>query len=486
MVHIKTEGLTFIYAGSESKTLDNIDIEINKGELVLLMGKSGSGKTTLLRLLKKELAPFGSLNGSLENGFNDISFVVQNPQSSFVCDCVRSELVFALENKGLSNEKIAVALGETASFFNLNNMLDCKLSELSGGEMAVVSIAAAMINGSDLLILDEPFSQLDTKAVSEVISLIERLNKELGITIIVSSHTSEGIIDKCDRLIILEKGRAIANDKPDVLSHNDLLLPFYPPYTALFDSRPLTVKSACEYNKSFKEKAIVSDSFKDKAVVLKHITFAYGKRERDILENLDFVAYKGSIHSIIGANGSGKTTLLKIIAGIKKAYSARVRVNGRVAYLPQNPQYLFTRDTVLEEAGESFAKSLCPYDYETRHPYDLSGGEAQLLAMEILLRQSFDILLLDEPVKSLDFFAKQKIKEKIKQLKALGKTIIIVSHDIDFAGDISDFVSFLSDGIITITGGRREVLSSLNYYTTSIRRVTRAYLSSAVSAEDIE
>jgi len=452
----------------------------------MVMGTTGAGKSTLLRLLKKEIAPFGRVEGTIENQFSSISFVSQNPDTSFVSENVRGELAFALENQRLDNDRIAVKIGETSSFFNLADLLDKKISTLSGGERAVVSIASSMITDCDLLVLDEPLAQLDPKSSNQIINLLKRVNDELGVTVILSSHISDGVIDICDKLLILEHGKNIAFDKPDVLAADSRFSHFFPIYTNLFSSKPLTVKSAILCEERFTEKPIEKSVHNDISVSLKNITFAYDKREMDILSSLSFKAYSGEIHSLIGANGSGKTTLLKIIATIKKAYSGKVKINGKVAYMPQDPRYLFTKDTVGEEIHTDTARKFGLDEYLNSHPYDLSGGQMQKLALAILSEQDFDILVLDEPTKALDSFARISLASYLKTLSSGGKTVIMATHDLDFAGRISDRVSFLSDGMITISGGRREVFSSLNYYTTQIRRITKSYLSNAVSTEDIE
>lgn len=485
MVIFETENLSFTYPDCSSKALDNINLKINKGEFVLLMGRTGCGKSTLLRLLKKELSPFGKSDGTVINKSMQIAFVLQNPDTSFVAENVRAELAFALENEGLKNSEISLKIGEAASFFDLSDMLDKKISELSGGERAVLSIAAAMISAADALILDEPLAQLDPKATVQIISLLKRVNDELGVTVIMASHTSHGIIDICDRLVIMNNGRIDFNDTPDVLKNTDGAIEYFPVYTSLFPERPLTVKEAVSYAMNFSEKPYADINKTDVTVKLKNITFAYSKKEKDILSRLCFEAREGTIHSVIGANGSGKTTLLKLIAGIKKPYSGKVKLNGTVAYMPQNPQYLFTKDKISDEIDKKTAVRFSLEDYLTKHPYDLSGGQMQKLAFAILSQQNFDILLLDEPSKALDVFSKKELEKYLKELRCQGKTVIIVSHDLDFIGDISDYVSFLSDGIIALTGEKRSVLSSLNYYTTQIRRITRHHLSSAVSQGDL-
>lgn len=486
MALFKTENLSFTYPKRKAKALDCVDFTVSAGEFILLMGRTGSGKSTLLRLLKKELAPYGEIGGEIINHSKRTGFVLQNPDTSFVAETVRGELAFPLENRKMKNDDIAVKIGETASFFNLSDMLDRKLSELSGGERAVVAIASSMIYDVDALILDEPLAQLDPKATAQIISLLKRVNAELGVTVILSSHTCEGLTDCCDRLVVMDGGKIVLNDSLSVLKQNKTALDYLPVYTALFSQRPLTVKEAIPLAGVLAEKPYQKPDETDTVVCLKNVTFAYSKKGRDILSNLSYKAYKGRVHAVIGANGSGKTTFLKVIAGIKKACSGKVRVGGRIAYMPQNPRYLFAKDTVGEEIDEVTARQFGLVEFMDSHPYDLSGGQMQKLALAILSRQDFDILLLDEPAKALDTFSKQELVRYIKGLAKNGKTVILVSHDLDFVGDVSDYVFFLSDSVISIAGDRRRVLSTLDFYTTQIRRITKAHLSCAVSAEDLE
>lgn len=485
MALFKTENLSFTYPKAEKKALSDINIEIKSGEFVLLMGESGSGKSTLLRLLKKELSPFGKVEGNITADAESAAFVFQNPDTSFVSETVRGELVFALENKELDSSEMAVRLGEISSFFNINNLLDRKISTLSGGEKATVAIAAAMIDNADALILDEPFAQLDPKAVISLASMLKRINEELGVTVIMSSHSSAEVIYFCDRMIVLEKGNCIFNGSVSDAVREDKLLDFFPVCTRLFDERPLTVKDAIDLCNGLTQKAEELPEKAEETVVLKNVTFAYDKKAPDILNRLSFTAYQGKINSVIGSNGSGKTTLLKVIAGIKKAYSGKVKLNGKAVYLPQNVRCLFTKDRAGDEITEKTAERLGISDCLNQHPFDLSTGQAQKLAFGILLEQNADIFLLDEPSKAFDCQSKKELACFLKQLCKENKTVIMVSHDIDFVGEVSDYVSFLSDGVISSAGSRRQVLSSLKFYTTQVRRITSKVLESAVSAEDL-
>ncbi|MCM1286109.1 MAG: ATP-binding cassette domain-containing protein [Acetobacter sp.] len=485
MAVLKTENLSFTYPDSDRMALDSISVEINSGEMILIMGKTGSGKSTLLRMLKKELTPAGKTEGNITINAKSVAFVQQNPDTSFVAEKVRGELAFALENKCMPNNEIALRIGEIASYFNIIDLLDKEVSKLSGGEKAVVQIAASMITDADVIILDEPFSQLDPKACRQIIDVVKRINEELGITVLLSSHECDGIVDICDRIIVLESGKIIADDSPDIISKNDNLINFFPCYTALFEERPLSIKSAVSFAGVLKEKSIQYPAESKIVLEAKKITFSYARREKDVLCSLSYKAYKGKIHAIAGANGSGKTTLLKALAGIKKCYAGKIKREGKPAYLPQNVKYLFTKDTVGEEINIDTAKKFDLESCINQHPYDLSGGQMQKLALAILSQQNFDILLLDEPSKCLDSSNKEMLKLYMKSLADNGKTIIFVSHDMDFISETADYVSFLADGIITLTGDRRTVLSSLNFYTSSIRRITRKYLKSCTSAEDL-
>ena len=442
MALFETKNLTFSYPLSDKTALKNVDLKVEQGEFILVMGKSGSGKSTLLRLLKKEIAPVGKIGGEININCDSIGFVGQNPETSFVCDNVRSELAFALENEKYSNDEITVRIGETASFFNLNFLLDKKIDELSGGEKASVAIASAIISDVQVLLLDEPLSQLDPKAVTTVSSMLKRINEELGVTVIVVSHSSEEFIDFCDRLVILENGEIICNDTPYNAKNNASLLPYFPICTRLFDERPLNIKSAVSLADKLKEKPLENknENKSEVCVNLKNITFAYNKNQRDILSRLDFKAYKAQINCIIGANGSGKTTLLKILMGDLSRDDGTFKFGASLmtGYFDQVQAKLDLSKTVLDEVWSAYPfmtetkvrNALAAFLFKGEEVYRkldvCSGGERARVALLKLMLGGYNFLLLDEPTNHLDAFSREELENTLLNYSG---TMLIVSHD---------------------------------------------------------
>lgn len=490
MAFLKIEDLNFYYPKSEMKALSNINFEIKKGEFVLLMGKSGSGKSTLLRLLKKEIAPGGNVSGTVSFDAEKIGFVFQNPQHSIVTDRVRSELAFALENEALPKDEITAKISEISAYFNLEHLLERETSTLSGGEKQLLALASVMISAPDLLLLDEPNAYLDPVASDRLFHIIRRLNSELGITVIMSTHTPEALLSKADNVLILDEGEQIVFGTPreSVFKIRELgnpIIKAMPVTVRLFEEAPLTMKDALFCVSSLKEKENQTYILGQPILKMKNIYFAYGKRKSDILSALNYSAQKGKINVIVGTNGSGKSTLLKVAAGLLKPYGGKVKCDNKISLLPQNVMYLFTKDTAGEEVSSSSADLLKISHLLHRHPYDLSAGEAKLFAIGKQLDTGADILLMDEPTSGLDAIAKQHFASILHELTSFGKTIVLVTHDLEFAGSYADNVAFLSGGVLSKPLPRRDFFSSVDMYTTQTRRLTRGYLKNAVCVEDI-
>lgn len=525
--------LSFSYPGSLKPTIEEISFNISEGEWVTVCGLSGSGKSTLLRQLKPVLRPHGDRSGIIEYFGKDINktdektlaceigFVLQSPDFQTVTDNVRQELAFGLENIGLSNDVIRRRVAEASAFFGLDHILNKRLCDLSGGQRQIVNLAAVMIMQPRVVILDEPTSQLDPSSAEKLIQLLVSVNRDLGTTVIICEHDLERTFSVSSRILIMSAGKLISDESPYETAHfinNSCpeLLGALPVSARVYsrtngepEKTPLNIAdgrkwlSAIADHKKSIERCTDDTVNKDRnnsAFELKNIYYRYDKMEPDIISGLSLTAYKGEIVSLLGENGSGKTTLLNIITGHSKPYSGKYKSdNGkRIALLPQDPRTLFVCDNVKSELlemlpdnkkGNSVLKniiSLCGLgNVLSQHPYDLSGGEQQKLALAKLILYKPDILLLDEPVKGVDCKAKDEIASIIKFLAGTGICVIIVSHDMDFCAEISDRCAMLHDGILIGCSDPRDFFCKNAFYTTAARRMSYGIIQNAITYKDI-
>ena len=518
--------LKFKYRGCEASALDGIDLSVKSGELVLLCGPSGGGKTTLLRCLKPALRPAGELEGSVSLLGSDtdelsertlashIGYVGQSPEAMIVTDTVLHELAFTAENLGLSEDETARRIGETAEFFGLSDILEQSCDTLSGGQKQLLALAAASVCVPELLLLDEPLSQLDPVSAHSFISAVVRLNKELGVAIIICEHRLEELFSYSDRVVMLKNGRIAADLPPrDFCSAaGDLGFALPAPariWQALPDEYPCPINTSqgrdwlsdklksCKANKL----DIIETKKTDPAVTLKKLSFRFDKNGKDILKDLSAEIGKGEIFGIIGGNGAGKSTLLSLICGTKKPYMGKITLSaGETALLPQDPRMLFVSSKLMDDlsqaspldteqkrlaAAENALEAVGLSGFGHRHPLDLSGGEQQLAALAKLLVSERDILLLDEPTKGTDPLFKAMIASLLRRLAAEGKTIILVSHDIEFCASVCSRCSMLFGGRLIGTDVPQRFFSGESYYTTSASRMSRGLIENAVTAEDV-
>lgn len=489
MEKIVCKNLSFTYPKSEYHALDNVEFSVNDGDFCLVIGKSAAGKSTLLKLMKKEIAPFGKLDGKMDI-FGTVGYVAQNVDENIVCDKVRGELSFGLTNMGMPGEQIDLLVAETASYFNLESKLDCDISSLSGGEKQTVNLAAVMIMKPDILVLDEPTSQLDPVSSERFIQMIKRLHREFGITVVMSEHSLDNLFDCASKIIFIDDGLLKCDLPPCdaakfLKSYGTGIEKIVPVQMRLFDDAN-TVSECREKLKNRQLSPKVDNDEKcEKAIKIRSLCFAYQKNN-DILFNLSLDVFKGKINAVLGPNSSGKSTLLKTLAGVCNAHRGKIKTDGRVSMLCQNVYDLFTKERCGDEVqfGE-ITQYLGIDDIENRHPYDLSGGQAQRLALAKVLETGADIILLDEPTKSFDCVLKTKLGALLKDLCAHGKTVLLVSHDIEFVGEYADYVSFLSRGQIIGTRPRRQFFSSLNFYTTAVSKITKNICENTVSVDDL-
>ena len=519
------QNLTFTYPEQETPAIRDISISLRPGDFAVLAGPSGCGKSTLLRQLKTVLAPHGTRNGIITlNGtpIDDIpadiqaariGFVMQSPDSQIVTDKVWHELAFGLESLGVSSTEIRGKVAEMASFFGIQTWFHMDTSRLSGGQKQLLNLASIMVLQPQLLILDEPTSQLDPIAATDFLQTLGRINRELGTTILICEHRLEDVIPMANRLIVMDRGAVIADDIPvrsfEILRNlnHSMLLSMPTPmrvWSAVhFDCNcPMTVSDGRNALTEFAASHSVSpvserpcvQSAAEPAIELREAWFRYEKNSPDILKGLSLAAYPGELLCILGGNGTGKSTTLSILSGTKEPYRGkRIAKNVRISALPQNPQMLLVHKNIREEllsiadearAGEMAA--LCRLDgLLDRHPYDISGGEQQRTALAKVLLQNPDILLLDEPTKGLDSDFKEIFADILRELTEQGVCVIMVTHDVEFSAKYADRCALFFDGGIVTADAPQPFFSGKSFYTTAANRMARHLLPGAVTPEDI-
>ena len=534
---LAVENLSFTYPNCEEKALDGISFSVEKGEFITLCGATGCGKSTLLRLLKREIAPLGEVSGRITikgraqetlgtaESARLVGFVMQDPERQLVTDKVWHELAFGLENLGTPQAEIRRRVAETSEYFGISGWFDRDVAELSGGQKQLMNLAAVMAMQPELLILDEPTAQLDPIAAADFISTLKKLNRELGQTIIIAEHRLEDVIPACDRMMVMQSGRLPLCAGPESaaarISEIDGLSEYMPAAVRLFgavreagDGRcPLTVREGAEFlAKNFR--ADITSLPEEKyaapegaALEFREVWFRYGKNLPDVLRGTSFSVGEGEIFCLLGSNGSGKSTALGNAAGLLRPYSGTIKLFGRridawkwqelyknnLALLPQDVQTVFLKDTVREELAECGGEERLPQVvremlgrrkglYGT-HPYDLSGGEQQLVALAKVLSSSPRLLLLDEPTKGIDARAKGELAALLGELRRGGMTVLIVTHDVEFAARVADRCAMFFRGEVISGEPPRTFFDKNNFYTTAVNRMTRGLYSGVVTVE---
>ncbi len=494
MEKIKMNNFTFMYPCEEVPALKDINVRVNSGEFIVLVGASGTGKTTLLKNLKKELAPNGKTEGEIVINSDFVGFVGQNPKASIVCDRVWHELAFGLENMGKTKTEIRGKVAEIAAFFGIEKWFHKSTAELSGGQQQILNLASVMAMEPEILVLDEPLSQLDPIASTDFLNMLKRVNSELGTTIILSEHRTEETLSLADRVWIMEDGKLTEcspYETGEFLNYQYLPTPtkIFGDSLTVKDGRNKLLKETIGNKVTTPEKTYSSEV----SVRLKDVCFRYEQNEKDVLSGVNVSISKGEIFGILGANASGKSTLLSLISGAYRATSGKVKTYGKVTMLPQNQELLFVYDRVIDDMKDvtedeekimSYAQFMNVTHILSKHPQDISGGEQERAALLKVLLCDGDILLLDEPTKGMDADFKEDFAEILKKLSET-KTIILVSHDIEFCARVCDRCALLFDGEFTSVAAPYDFFTEKSFYTTAANRMSRGIIEGAVLPEDI-
>lgn len=526
---LSCKNVAFKYNESTDYAISDCTFSVKKGEKIMLCGASGSGKSTLLRLLKRELSPRGELSGNItlmgkdrselsdRESAEKIGFVMQSPDSQTVCDKVSAELAFGLESFGVKSGEIQSRVGEMAAFFGIEPLYDRDISTLSGGQKQLVALCSVMATDPDILLLDEPTAQLDPVAARELLDILDRLNKEMGVTIIIAEHDPEELFDSCDKILYLAKGKTEFFGTPALTAKyfvKNALEGFLPEtskaFSGLCDDLPLNVRQG----RAKLEKLGVTDIPKQAvtdteraepyALQCKNLWQRYEKNSPDILKGCDLGIRKGECYGLLGSNGGGKSTLLRVICGLCKPYMGTVSLFGKkqkaykngslfremLAFLPQEPVTMFVKESVREDllqsgdkvTVENVSQRMGIEHLLDRHPWDLSGGEIQKCAFAKILLADPKIIVLDECTKGMDSFAKKALGDILLGLKDEGRTILLVTHDLEFAAQYCDRCGLLFDGKIVAEDNAVEFFSHNRFYTTAAARLTRGFFSGAVTS----
>ncbi|MDR1042792.1 MAG: ATP-binding cassette domain-containing protein [Clostridiales Family XIII bacterium] len=584
---IEVRNLTFTYPERERPALDSVSLSVGEGSFVVVCGRSGCGKSTLLRHFKTVLTPHGVRSGEVffdgrpltEAGQREqasrIGFVLQSPDNQIVTDKVWHELAFGLESLGEPTPVVRRRVAEMASFFGIQEWYEKSVFELSGGQKQILALASVMAMQPDVLILDEPTSQLDPIAAEDFIETLKKINDEIGTTIIMSEHRLEGALPRADRAVVMSAGRILCEGTASEVGRElartgDPMLSAMPTpmraYLAVegigeeaearkdgpdcaVDTRddaygyaprvPQTVREGrmwlskrCRAAGSGYSQNVVATGVSgtavepvaktpaDKAgstlVTLTDVWFRYEREGRDIVKDLNLAVGEGEFVCVVGGNGTGKTTMLGVITGENRYYRGKTRVLGidpkkakgreltgaGLAALPQDPQTLFTRNTVLDnliDVAKAHIKNDAMIEAEVRrvaeladieglmgfHPYDISGGEQQRAGLAMALLAKPRLLLLDEPTKGMDGFFKEKFSAILKRLCEGGMGILMVSHDVEFCAKYADRCALFFNGGIVSEGEPRAFFTGNSFYTTAANRMARGVFGEVITAEEI-
>lgn len=519
---IQIQDVIYTYPNSESPALQKASVQIESGQFVLLAGSSGSGKTTLLRCINGLVPHFsgGLIAGSVcvneidafESGprilSHHVGFVAQNPEGHALLDTVEPEIAFALENAAIPPQEMRIRVEEVLDLLDLTNLRDRPIASLSGGERQRVAIASVLALRPQVLLLDEPTSQLDPKSAEDVLRSLVRLNEDMGLTIVLAEHRLERVLRYADRLVFMENGRIIVDDW---VSNALAEIPHLPPLARVgramgWDPLPVTVKEGKRYaSKLTKDDYLATYGKPAKLpetpphiplLEVANVHFSYDGPE--IVNGVSLQVHEGQVLAIMGRNGSGKSTLLKCVMGLLQCTEGNILFKGEsilgqdvadlardIAYLPQNPNDLLFAESVSEEfqitlrnhgiqgqeGMEELIVELGLGDLRAAYPRDLSTGQRQRVALGAVTVTQPSLLLLDEPTRGLDIQTKRKLVNIWRNWLAQGMGLILVTHDVELSAMIAENVIILSQGEIIASGATGEVLSGSPLFAPQIARL---------------
>ena len=514
---IELDGVTLTYDGASAPVLRDVDLHVPEGELALVVGRTGSGKTSLLRLVNGLVPHFsgGRLRGRVRVDGRDtavhrprdladvVGLVGQDPLAGFVTDNVEDELAYGMESLGLPGDVMRKRVEETLDLLGLAELRGRPLTDLSGGQQQRVAIGAVLTTHPRVLVLDEPTSALDPLAAEEVLAVLQRLVHDLGLTVLLAEHRLERVAQYADRVILVPGDGSVVSGTPaEVLATS----PIAPPVVELgrvagWHPLPLTVRDARRRAPALRERLTTAD-LPDRrttsgGVVAQttDLTVTYGRV--NALRGVSTRLARGEVVALMGRNGAGKSTLLRALVGMRRPTSGRVEVIGtapadlragdllrHVGLVPQVPGDLLYTSSVGDECAEADRDAqvpagttralfdrLSPGVPDERHPRDLSEGQRLTLALAVVLAARPPLVLLDEPTRGLDYTAKHRLVEILRDLVAEGHGVLLATHDVELVAEVATRVLVIADGEVVADGPTVDVVVSSPAFAPQVAKV---------------
>jgi ATPase components of various ABC-type transport systems, contain duplicated ATPase len=497
------------------RALDGVDLDIDAGDVLLVIGSSGSGKSTLLRAANGLVphASGGRFGGDVvvcgrstralhpRDLADVVGFVHQDPEAQFVIDRVESDIAFGLENLGTDPIAMRRRVEEILDALGVAHLRDRNPATLSGGERQRCAIAGALVTAPSVLVLDEPTSQLDPQGAEDVLAAVARLNADLGTTVVIAEHRLERAAPIAELAVLVEAGRVT---RPAPTATVLAAYPGAPAVTALgrrlgWDPPPLTVREARRYaarddRLPLDPRVTTAEHAAPGEVLLRTERLGVRIDHQVILDSIDVEVRAGEAIALLGRNGAGKTTLLRALAGLVDPDRGQVIGEVTRAYVPQDPSSLLFRNTVREEVAETlrllnrpdpvavehWIDALGLYDVADRHPRSLSGGERQRVAIAAVAVGNARILLLDEPTRGMDAASRAALERTISEHCRTGGAVVLATHDVELAARCADRAIVMGDGEIVADGTARDVLGG-SLFAPQVARVFPGFL----TVEDI-
>jgi energy-coupling factor transport system ATP-binding protein len=520
---LRFENVSYSYPGSGAPSLREVSLSIEPGEFCVVAGLSGSGKSTLLRAACGLVPHFhgGTFAGTVLTAGLDTrehtpaeigahaGTLLADPETQVVMASVRAEIAFALENRGIASAAVARTVEETALALGVADLLDRSTDGLSGGELQRVALAGALAAGPELVLLDEPTSQLDPVAGDELIWQLRRLNQECDTAVVLVEQRLERCLAAADRVLAMSDG-AIACDRDPggflawaaehapalqtpgarafagaglrplpsgvkqaraILRRDGLLHDLPQPAEA---EPPQLVAPSQRGPRARWRGRLGRRAAADAEPVLQMRAVWHELREGPaILRGVDLRLGGGEAVVLMGRNGAGKSTLLRHAGGLMQPTRGRVQLDGELALLLQNPGDLFIHEHVCEEASADALRELGLGGLGERNPRDLSSGQRQRLALAVVLggQRTPQAIALDEPTRGMDRGAKQRLAGWLSERAREGALVLVATHDCEFAVEFATRAVLLARGRVIADGPVEDVLGGGRYFTTETARI---------------